>query len=534
MLGVMTENRRILLNVFVSYGRSLLGLALGLFTSRWVLMALGAEDLGLYGLVAGIVTFIGFFNGLLSGACERFYAYSIGMAKREGFESEGLEECRRWFSTAVFVHTVVPVAVMIVGYPIGEWAIRHWLVIPVTRIEDCVWIFRFVCFASMTGMMIAPLSAMYTAKQKIAEITAYSIFGTVCNFVFVYYMVSHPGRVWLLPYAGFTCALGLVTNLAIAMRALFSFPECRFNYKSISCISRIKQLVGFSCWTFLGAFGYMIDIQGRTFLINKGFGPVMNASGGIAGSVSGHCATLSGAVSKAFQPAIISREGAGDRRRMLSLSYRGAKISMLLCMMFVLPLMAEKRAVLELWLKAPPPLVAEACFWTLLIVLVGQMAFGLDATLAAVNKIKYVNIASFASHVLAVAVGWIGVVWFNMDFMFVFKVELARIFCYNLVACFISTHYTGYSYRRWLSDMLFKPAVVFALCIAVGLIAKSAFASLGVARLPFVFAAVETAFFSLALGFVMTREERSFICARAKRILPWYRTSRFVDPGGID
>lgn len=46
----MTENRRIALNIAATYGRSLFALVCGLFTSRWVLMALGQSDYGLYGV----------------------------------------------------------------------------------------------------------------------------------------------------------------------------------------------------------------------------------------------------------------------------------------------------------------------------------------------------------------------------------------------------------------------------------------------------------------------------------------------------
>ena len=43
----MTQNRRIVLNIVATYGRSLYALVLGLFTARWVLEALGQVDYGL-------------------------------------------------------------------------------------------------------------------------------------------------------------------------------------------------------------------------------------------------------------------------------------------------------------------------------------------------------------------------------------------------------------------------------------------------------------------------------------------------------
>ena len=42
----MTQNRRIVLNIVATYGRSLYALAIGLFCGRWTLMALGEVDVG--------------------------------------------------------------------------------------------------------------------------------------------------------------------------------------------------------------------------------------------------------------------------------------------------------------------------------------------------------------------------------------------------------------------------------------------------------------------------------------------------------
>ena len=106
----MTQNRRIFLNIVATYGRSLFGLACGLFSARWVLEALGKEDFCLYGVVGALTIFIAFLNMMLSGALGRYYAFSIGEANRatdEGRAADGLENCRRWFNTALSLHTVV-------------------------------------------------------------------------------------------------------------------------------------------------------------------------------------------------------------------------------------------------------------------------------------------------------------------------------------------------------------------------------------------------------------------------------------------
>ena len=120
----MTENRRIVLNIAATYGRSLFGLAAGFLISRWVLQSLGTTDFGLFGVVGGIMAFVGFVNRTLAMANGRFYAVSVGACRSADDAEAALEECRRWFNAAIVIHVVVPLVLIAVGYPIGAWLIK--------------------------------------------------------------------------------------------------------------------------------------------------------------------------------------------------------------------------------------------------------------------------------------------------------------------------------------------------------------------------------------------------------------------------
>lgn len=78
----MSPNRRIFLNIVATYGRSLFALVCGLFTSRWVLAALGKTDFDLYSVVGGMMVFIAFPNALLNVVTGRFYEYAEGLAQK--------------------------------------------------------------------------------------------------------------------------------------------------------------------------------------------------------------------------------------------------------------------------------------------------------------------------------------------------------------------------------------------------------------------------------------------------------------------
>ena len=347
-ISYMSPNRRIFLNIIATYGRSVYALVLGLFTARWVLEALGQVDFGLYGVVGGLTAFIAFFNSLLATAVGRFYAVSIGAAQKNG--AEGIESCRQWFSIAVFIHTLIPIIFMMIGYPIGEWAVRNWLTIPPDRIAACVWVFRFVCISCFIGMVNVPFQAMYTAKQYIAELTIYSFATTTLNFFFLYYMVSNPGD-WLSKYAFWTMVISVIPQLIICTRAIIVFPECRFKLSYVWSADKFKELLYYAGWQTFGCLGAMLRGQGIAVLVNKYFGPKVNSAMTLGGNVVNHASTLSSSLIGAFQPAIANAYGASDMNRMLTLAYQACKIGTLLLLIFIIPIAVELPEILKIWLK---------------------------------------------------------------------------------------------------------------------------------------------------------------------------------------
>ena len=351
----MTESGRLFVNVAAGYGRSLVALACGLFTGRWILMALGQTDYGLYGVVGGLTVFIDFFNMLLADAVARFYAVAVGRAGRDPVA--GLEDCRRWFSVALTLHLLLPVALMAVGYPLGDWVVRAWLDVPPDRVEACRWVFRCLCVSCFVGMANAPFRAMFVAKQRLAELNLYYFLQTLANFAFVLWMVTRPAGSgpWLVPFAAWVMAIRLGPDLTIVARAALAFPECRPRLRWLWDAARVRALCAFAGWNLFGALGWLLRLQGMAVLVNRLFGPVANAGLSVANTVSFHCGNLATALTAAFTPAIANARGAEDLAHMRELAYRTSKLAPLLALLFLLPLALELPYALRLWLAEPPP-----------------------------------------------------------------------------------------------------------------------------------------------------------------------------------
>ena len=388
----MTENRRIVLNTLVTYGRSVIGVFCGIFSTRWVLEALGQVDFGLYGLVGSMAIFIVFLNIQFSGAIARYYAYSIGVLRTASDKIRALEECRAWFSVAVLIHLVLPFLLVVIGYPIGVYAIEHNCInVPPERACACIWLWRFVCLSCFVGMVNVPFQAMYTAKQYIAELTIYSFAQTIFRTAFIYYMVCNP-QDWLIKYGLIMALVGVIPEVIICVRACIVFPECRLRIQALQEYWRIAKLGSFAFWQGVGGVGFIASHQGMSILVNNAFGPRVTGAFSIAQTVSGEAASLTGALQMAISPAITTAYGAGEKERMRSLAYRVCRYGTLLTLFFAVPMAMEIDKLLEVWLKNPPPYASEMCVCALAFIVIEKLSIGHTSAVNAAGRVALFQI----------------------------------------------------------------------------------------------------------------------------------------------
>ena len=504
------------MNVVATYGRSLYALAIGLFCGRWTLMSLGEVDYGLMGVVGGLVGFVTFFNALLASAVGRFYAVSVGAARQTENAAEGLENCRRWFNTALAVHTILPLALVVVGYPLGVWAIERFLTIPPERIGACLWVWRFTCIGGFVAMANVPFAAMYNAKQEIAELTVYSFVTTTLNACFLGYMVTHPD-VWLTRFAAWTCALGVVPQLIIAVRAVVKYPECRFRRVYLFDRTRFRELSTYAFARFIADLSGMLSTQVRAILVNKYMGPRFNASMAIGNTVAGQTMSLSASLSGALWPAIANKAGEGDETAVMRLSHMACRLSAFLVLIFALPLAVEVREVLRLWLVEPPPFAAEICVAVLVTDVLQRMTEGYWMAILGLGRgvVAYSRRTCLAGFVF-VAVAWAAFeVGLGMWSVVLGLVALAGTLV--VVRLEMGLRLVGISPVHWLRHVLLPLAVLSAVTLGAGfvprLLLEASFARIVVSTMM-----CEVVLLPLAWLLVLDGAEKEYVLKRVRRL----------------
>ena len=514
----MSPNKRIFWNVVATYGRSLFALICGIFSARWVLMSLGAVDYGLYGVVGGLVVFISFLNNTLSTANSRFYSVAIGRMISAEDKSSALEDCRMWFNTALTIHTLVPVFVTIVGYPVGIWAVKSFLSVPPDRVNACVWVFRLTCLSCLVNMMSIPFGAMYRAKQLIAELTIYGYVTTLVNMACLYYMVTHPSD-WLVRYAVLMMLLAVVPQILIIVRALFSFPECRIVPSYLIVRNHLRQVISFAGWELLGSICHLFRVQGVSIAVNKFFGASVNAAMALGNSVDANASSLSSSLIGAFQPAIANAYGEGNLDKMRDFAYRACKFGALLQLVFVVPLMAELQQILVLWLKNPPPYTAFLCVTALVSHLFTSSTQGHYSAFSATGKIREYQINMSGITIMTLPVVLV-VLWLGGGVFALGVVLMAAMACLALRRVYYAERFTGLSASYWFRRIMLPLVFVGAVSAGAAILPRYFMAeNLGRVIVAAIFA--ETALLPLSWMVVLDAEERRFVICKLSAKIPF-------------
>lgn len=516
----MTSSQKIAVNTLATFARSLFGMALGLFSSRWVLHALGPVDFGLMGVVGALITFVAFLNGVTSVAVTRFLAFSIGQGDSA--------EINKWFNTALSVHTLIPLALVAAGWPLGEWAINHFLNIPAARLATACWVFRFSLILSFWGMCSTPYMGMFTAKQHIAEMSLWGVASTIANFGLAYYLTFYRGDAWLL-YSGVTVAIGVGIGVLQVLRAQALFPECRIRLALWWDWSRVRQVLSFSGWSLFGGLGWLLRSQGIAILLNKYFNPAafphVNASYGVASQVSGQTQMLSGAMLGAFTPEIVASEGRGDRDMVVRHTLRASKFATYLTLLFALPLGLEIDYILALWLKSPPLLSSEFCRMMLLVFAISRLTAGYGAAISATGKIAGYQVSLGGLAILSVPVIW----WLFAAGLG--PLSLCWVFIGFMVVCTAGEAAWGYvllriPLTRWCRSVVIPCLTCSAAVLGIGAGVRLLFGGPSFGRFVCVAGAAGLASLSLGACVILDKEERAGVLVQLKRVcaklgLPW-------------
>lgn len=343
MPDISSSNKRIAKNTLYLYLRMFISLALSIITGRVVLQTLGVTDYGINNVVGGVIGMFSVIQVCMIGATSRFITFEMGRGNEQRLKDT--------FSTTMTIHIIIAIILLVVLETVGLWFVNTQLVIPQERMVAANWIYQFGIVSVMLGVTQTPYSATIVAHERMDIYAYFDILSMALKLVILYVLlIGHMDK--LILYGILTFCVSTLMILLNRIYCIRHFPETHYHF--IWDKTLLKPIFAFSGWDVLGNVAVMARGQGVTILINMFFGTALNASTGIANSVSNAIGSFTNNIIMAVKPQIIKRYAEGEYASMLKLAHEGITLCFILMTFLTIPLMSEIHFVLHIWLGIVP------------------------------------------------------------------------------------------------------------------------------------------------------------------------------------
>lgn len=335
----MTNNGQIARNTLFLYIRMVVVMCITLYTTRLILQVLGVDDYGIYSVVCGFVSMLGFLNTSITNATQRYYNYQIGQGQ--------VDSVKNVFTSALLIQVLLCGIIILIGETVGLWYIENKLVLPSERLTATLWVYQFSLLTVCVSLFQTPYSAAVMAFEKMNFYAIISIIDALLKLIIVVFLNKCTGD--KLIYYG----IMLFVVSLVSWTLYILFVKLKIKYIKVSFpISTVmlKSIMSFSGWNVFSSFSNIVSGQGVNMLLNGFFGPVVNASRGVANQIMSAIQYFSANIIVAFRPQLIQSYSAREYNRANFLLFSMSKISFVLMLVIALPIIIEIKQILNLWL----------------------------------------------------------------------------------------------------------------------------------------------------------------------------------------
>lgn len=374
----MNDNKRILYNTAVIYVKLILSAILGLFTSRIVLQALGADDYGLYSVVGGIVSFLNIIGTTMVSVSNRFIAVELGKGENGN--------PNRIFNTVLSIHIALAIGFILIGGLVGTYYVNNFLNVQPGKVSDALFVLYVSLFTTALSVITVPYNGLIIAREKFTFVSIIELLHLSIKFGLVLLLAYSDGnrlRLFTLIVA-FVSVFNQVAYQAYCHIHDREIIKWKFNKRK----EEYKSVFGFTGWSLFGAVAYVGKEQGAALIINYFFGTILNAAFGLASQINRYAMLFTKGLSQAAVPQIMKSYGSGNTNRSLNLVYTISRISTMIMLIISLPLMLCMDEILVLWLKTPPEYTTIFSVFMLINAVVAMLGAGFDACIQSTGKIK--------------------------------------------------------------------------------------------------------------------------------------------------
>lgn len=465
---------------------------ISLYTARLVLENLGIEDFGIYNVVGGVVTFMGFLNATLSSATQRFLTYNIGLNDSQKF--------RQTYSLLINVYMVFCAISLIFLEIAGPIYISRFMTIPEERVTAALWAFQFSLLSFLVSTVTVPHRSSIIAYEKMGMYAYIGIAEAILGFAAVV-VLPYVNYDSLIIFGFFMCLYHICIALMIVLYCRFKLPDCR--YQKYWNNAYFKELLSYSGWNLFGSISGVLMLQGQAVVLNSFFGPIVNAAKAVADRVNSMVSHFSNNFCMATTPQIIKSYASGNIEYMRSLVINTSRYSFIMLLIIAAPLCVIMDSFLNLWLgeKQVTPDMVIFCRWTIISLMINILEQPITMAVRATGDLKkyqiYVGVITLAFLPLCVIVFLFKVpAYFSMILLslvllvaivvrvmllspiieitpiYYFKevvVPIFRVCLYTVLVIVIIEFADVYVELNWIVKFVIVLSLVFIICLFMGI-----------------------------------------------------------------
>lgn len=371
-------------------------MAIGLFTSRVILNALGISDMGLMSVAGSVITMFTFLNATLTSGTQRFISYAIG--------ENNAQRLRAVFKSAMTLHLLLAIIIFFLGETLGLWYVYNKLNVEPGRFQAAMWCYQLSIISTVVGMVQLPFNSALIAHEKMNIYAYMTIFDAVFKLLAAY-LIQIVCFDRLIFYSVLIFAAELLSTFLYNLYCRKHFKECSFSFGYDKGIFR--NMLSFSGWNTLGCLAAMGQGTGVNLIINSFCGTVVNGARGIAFQANGWVTRFVENFMVALNPQIIKSYASGDIQRMSSLVINGARFGCYLFLLLGIPLFVEIEFVLKLWLGQCPEHTVAFMRIVMIETLFKTMGTPTVTAMHATGQMKLLNITVGSILLLIVPVSYV-------------------------------------------------------------------------------------------------------------------------------
>lgn len=379
----MNDNKRIVVNTGILYGKLVITTIIGLLSSRYILLSLGSSDFGLYSVVGGIVTFLNLIGVTMVSTSYRFLAVGLGTGNTA--------RLGQIYSSLSLIHWLLALFLIVIGEVLGLFYINNYLVVAVDKLVDARFVFHVSLLTAAVTVVNVPANGLTIAKEKFLFTSIVEVIIAIAKLFFVILMMTYGGN-RLRFYAFIMLGIQILT-MVLYQSYCYIHDRGIIKFKFNSRKEDYKEIATFTGWSILGASAYIGNTQGAAIIINRFFGTVLNAAYGIASQVNSYANVFIKGITQAAVPQIMKSYGAGNQERSLRLVYIICRISSLALLLLLVPMLSFTHEILAAWLKEPPEYAADFVIFLLITLFVSVLGSGFDSSIQSTGKIRNNEVA---------------------------------------------------------------------------------------------------------------------------------------------